>query len=627
MSVRAGLPAALGVLLTLLLSGCAGLPFGNKQEGDTPAAGAPGGANYQLLVDAPGDLRKLLQTYLDLARFQGAPDSDITSVELDRLIAASPAQARALLETEGYFNPEVHVRRDKSPGGMTQIHIGVVPGPRAVVEKWQVDFTGALKDTAQSENEDAVVEIAALRRRWPLKADEPFRQAAWNEAKNLTLARLRAEGYPAATWVTTSARVDAQSNKVQLHVVADSGPLYHLGPMTVEGLERYDESAVRRLATFNPGQPYNEQLLLDYQERLQKVGLFEGAVVEIDPDPATHDAAPVRVRVKELPLQAATVGVGYSANVGPRITLEHTHRKPFGLRWIAKNKFELGPSLKSWTGELTSHPLENLYRNLVSGSAERLRSADQLRTTWSARAGRTRETPHIDRLYYGEVQQSRLETTAGTETNEAVSANYHWTWKRLDSVLLPTRGVSLSAQAAAGYARGSKISNAGLTEGSGPFTRLYSRVTWYRPFPDDEDVPAAQRWYLTSRFEAGQVFVRAVIGVPDPVLFRAGGDDSVRGYAYRTLGPIVDGVVTSGLVTAVGSVELARPISPKLPQFLWAVFIDAGQAANHWSDLHPAFGYGAGLRWRSPVGPLRVDLAYGQEVRRVRMHLSVGVVF
>src|SRR5262249_6492268 len=162
---------------------------------------------------------------------------------------------------------------------------------------------------------------------------------------------------------------------VQLHVVADSGPLYHLGAMTVEGLERYQESAVRRLSTFHPGQPYNEQLLLDYQERLQKVGLFEGAVVEIDPDPATHDAAPVRVRVRELPLQAATVGVGYSANVGPRLTLEHVHRRVFGEPWIAKNKFELGPSLKSWTGELTSHPLDNLYRNLISGSAERLRSA------------------------------------------------------------------------------------------------------------------------------------------------------------------------------------------------------------------------------------------------------------
>src|SRR5436853_795363 len=107
MSRRALAAAALGVLLALLLAGCASF----KKEGDAPAS-VSGGATYVLVVDAPGDLRKLLQTYLDLARSQGAGDSDtITSVELDRPAAASPAQVRSLLETEGYFNPDVHVRR------------------------------------------------------------------------------------------------------------------------------------------------------------------------------------------------------------------------------------------------------------------------------------------------------------------------------------------------------------------------------------------------------------------------------------------------------------------------------------------------------------------------------------
>src|SRR6185436_16882043 len=136
-------------------------------------------------------------------------------------------------------------------------------------------------------------------------------QAAWSDAKNVTLARLRAEGYPAATWVATHASVDATSNSVQLHVVAESGPLFHFGAIGIEGLQRYQEESVRRLATFHAGEPYSEQLLLDYQDRLLKGGLFEGAVAEIDPDPKNAAAAPVLIRVKELPLQAATVGVGY----------------------------------------------------------------------------------------------------------------------------------------------------------------------------------------------------------------------------------------------------------------------------------------------------------------------------
>lgn len=606
-------------LLAALLGGCAHLPFGSKEETATPAQ-ASGHAIYELQVEAPNDLRRLLLTYLDLARFQRLPDTDtITSVELDRLIAAAPAQARALLETEGYFNAQVHVTRSTSDDGNRRVVVSVLPGTRAVVASWSLDVVGDLQKAAQADNEDAVVELAALRRRWPLKVDQPFRQIAWSDAKNVTLARLRAEGYPAAAWVSTSARVDAPAGTASLAVVADSGPLFHLGPIAIEGLQRYDEQSVRRLATFHDGQPYSEQLLLDYQDRLVKSGLFEAAVVEIDPSVATAAAAPVSIRVKELPLQAATVGVGYSANTGPRLTLEHTHRKVFGQRWTAKNKFELGPQVKSWEGALTSHPLENLYRNVLAGSAEHLKSADELRRSWSARIGRTQEAAVIERLYFVEFTHSQLDTAAGSVSSDATSLNYHWTTREVDSVLLPTKGYTLSVQAATGYAHGREIKEDGITDGRGPFSRAFARLTWYRPLPAN--------WYATLRTEAGQVFARDSVGVPDTLLFRAGGDESVRGYAYRTLGPVVNGAVTSARMLWTGSAEIARPIFSNRPQFWWAAFVDAGNAANRWSELDPAVGYGVGFRWRSPVGPLKLDLAYGEEVRRVRLHMSVGVAF
>jgi translocation and assembly module TamA len=620
MSWRALVHTTCGLALALLLSGCASLPFFGKKD-DAPAAEASADrAVYSLTVDAPdGDLRKLLLTYLDLSRFQNAPATDsISGVELDRLAAAAPAQARSLLETEGYFNAEVHITRENTAADTPHFIVHVEPGPRATIEKWVVNVQGDLQNRVRADEEDAVVELAALRRRWSLKAGEPFRQAAWNEAKNVTIAQLRAEGYPAATWVSTTAKVDAQNNTVTLSVLADSGPLFHMGAITIEGLQRYKEEDVRRLATFFPGEPYSEQLLLDYQDRLVKVGLFEGAVIEIDPNPDKAAAAPVLIRVKELPLQAATVGVGYSANTGPRLTLEHLHRRVFGSSWIAKNKVELGPKLTSWQGELTSHPLEGLYRNLVSGSAERLESADEIRKSWSARVGRAQDTPHIERLYYAELTHSNLDTAAGAASSDAASLNYNWIWRRVDSVLLPTKGLTLSLQGAVGFAKGRDITVDGPLEGRGPFTRAWGRVTWYQPVGS---------WYATLRSEVGHVFVRDRVGVPDTLLFRAGGDESVRGYAYRTLGPIVDGVVTSGRMLWTGSAEIARPISAKRPAFWWAAFIDAGQAADRWSDLHPAVGYGVGLRWRSPVGPLRIDLAYGQEVHKTRVHMSVGVAF
>ena len=617
MTAAAPRPAlAAGVAaLALMLCGCAAIDRlrGEPQEATASAPAAPSRPAYRLELIAPDELRPLLAEHLDLSRFRNAPDTEaIDSSELNRLAAAAPAQARALLETEGYFAAQVTSTRRTDGDGEPVVQIQVEPGPRSVVERVEFVVEGELQQLAARNDAQAGELLGALQRNWPLDEGQTFRQPAWTSAKNTTLARLRAEGYPAANWTETEAQVDATRHRVAIRLALDSGALFRLGEVRVEGLERYDESTVQRLATFGRGTPYSEKLLLDYQERLLKLGLFESASVELDPDPATAASAPVKVRVRELTLQQATVGVGVSANTGPRVTLEHRHRRPFGIDWVATNKFELGSSIKSWRGELISHPLEDLYRNLVSGSAEQLRSGEEVRTAWTARVGRVQDTQRIERLYFGELTHARVDNPAGRTRSEAVTANYHWLYRDVDSVLLPTDGYTLSLQSAIGRSRNS-------TEQNGPFGRGYGRLTFYRPL--------GSAWYGSARIEAGNIFAANNVGVPDTLLFRAGGDDSVRGYAYRTLGPVVDGAVTSGRVMFTGSAEIARPISAQRPAFWWAAFVDAGNAANHWNELELAWGYGVGMRWRSPVGPLRVDLAYGEEVRKWRLHLSVGIAF
>ena len=605
------------VLLLVALGGCASLASWLPQPVDERVAehsADPERAVYQLDVAAPTELRKLLITYLDLSRFQNAPETDsITAAELDRLVLAAPAQARSLLETEGYFNAEVGVDRlATAPGAAVLLRVWVTPGPRTVVDRFELTVEGELKQSLAAQDAAATLLLGRLRRQWALPIGQAFRQPDWTGAKSAAIAQLRAEGYPTAGWRDTRAGVDAGSNTVQLEVVADSGPLFRFGELRIEGLQRFDADAVRRLSTFNAGQPYSEKLLLDFQERLQRAGLFEGSSVEIDPDPTNANATPVIVRVRELNLQQATVGVGYSANTGPRLTLEHLHRRVFGTRWIAKNKFELGPDIQSWSSEFTSHPLEGRYRNLLSGSAERLRSTEELRSSWSARAGRTQDTPRIERLYFAEFIQSRLDNPSGSTQSSAVSANYHWVWRDVDNVLLPTQGLTANLQAALGR-------TFAVQSAAGPFGRAYGRVTWYQPLGGS--------WYATVRGEAGHIVAAADVALPDTLLFRAGGDDSVRGYAYRSLGPTLNKALVSGRVLLTGSAEIARPISPRYPAFWWAAFVDAGNAADSWKDLTPALGYGVGLRWRSPVGPLRLDLAYGQKTRAARLHLSVGIAF
>ncbi len=623
MTARTGALAAAALVVAGLLSGCANLVFLlPKPEPAKAEAPAPTleRAEYRVEVQAPDALRTLLTTYLDLSRFQNAPAAEgITPAELERLMRGTPAQARSLLETAGYFSADVKVERGPAQGEVPLIVVIVEPGPQALVAGFTLGAQGPLDTAAKAGDAAALEELATLRRQWPLQAGAAFRQSAWTDAKNLTIAQLRARGYAAAAWTETRALVDAPDNSVTLSAQLDSGPLFRFGEIRIEGLQRYDEDAVRKLAFFGTGTPYTEKALLDFQERVQKVGLFEGAAVELDANPETASAAPVLVKLKELPLQQATTGIGYSANTGARLTLEHTHRRVFGTRWIAKNKFELGANLKSWSGELMSHPLDGRYRNLVAGSASQLRAADEVLDSWSARVGRTQDTPRIERLYFFELTQARLKGNLASGNGSAASYNYHWVYRDIDSVLLPTRGLTTSAQAAVGYASGS-ATVLGVTEkGRSPFGRLYLRMTWYQPIGD--------AWYATFRGEAGEVFTRDAIGIPDTLLFRAGGDESVRGYAYRTLGPTTAGVVSSGRTLATASAEIARPISAKYPAIWWATFVDAGNAADRWTELRPVFGYGVGVRWRSPVGPLRVDLAYGQETQKVRLHLSIGIAF
>jgi translocation and assembly module TamA len=630
-ALRTAFAAGAVAVAAAVLAGCAALPFGrNASNGDavvapdaaaSAASAATARAEYRLEVQAPDPLRALLLNYLDLARFQNAPATDgINAAELERLLRAAPAQARGLLETEGYFNADVTAERAGSADGLPLLRVSVAPGPRATVRSFEIEAVGALQTAAAAGDAAAQRDLAAMRSRWPLQPGSVFRQSAWADAKNTTLARLRADGYAAAGWRSTVAKVDAPTSRVDIATEFDSGPLFRLGEIRIEGVQRYREDAIRQLATFGPGDVYTERGLLDFQDRLQKLGLFEGATVELDADEKTAAAAPVRVRVKELTQQQATVGIGYSANTGPRFSLEHTNRRVFGTPWIAKNKLELGPDQQKWEGELTSYPLEGLYRNLVSGSAAKLRTDDQQLKSWNARAGRTQDSPRIDRLYFAELAHARVDSASLTSQADAVSGNYHWVFRDLDNLLLPTRGQTLSAQAAAGYARGSRsVLGNPLEEARGPFARAFARLTWYAPFGNG--------WYATARAEAGEVFAHSAVGIPDTLLFRAGGDDSVRGYGYRTLGPEINGVTVGGRTLLTGSIEVARPISASLPAYWWAAFVDAGNAADRWAEIKPAVGYGLGLRWRSPVGPLRVDVAYGQRVKQVRVHFSVGIAF
>lgn len=607
----------------LLLGGCGALSSLMPGKKDDDTAAKPGATDapvaYAIDVQAPKPLKTLLVNYLDLARFQALQGDDrVNLADLNRLVQATPAQARSLLETEGYFNATVKARRDGEQNGLPLVVVEVDPGPRTTVTDLQIGTGGAFQDALTRGDLAAEKLQLNLRRDFKLQPGKPFQQGVWSDAKNTTLAQARGGGYAAASWASTQANVDAPSNTARLELKLDSGPMFHFGEIKTEGLKRYQPQAITNLRTFEKGTPYTEKTLLDFQDRLQRANLFESSVVEIDPDPAVAAATPVTVRVTELSKNQTEVGAGYSDSTGQRVSVEHLNRRLldrsfFGTDIISRSKVELGRDRQTLESSLLTHALPGANRYLLSGKLQRETVAGAQINSASVRAGRTFESEHIDRLVFLEgLAASTRGGTAGNRIDRSLSGNYHFTVRDLDSIIVPTRGRALHAELAGGYA----VSDVAA---SGPFGRALGRVTLYRPLGD--------KWFGQARIEAAQVFAKRDIGIPDTLLFRAGGDDSVRGYQYRSLGPLVNGTVSSGRVLLTGSLEATTPIYPPVPALLGAVFIDAGAAANEWNELRPVVGYGVGVRMRSPVGPLRVDIAYGQDVREFRLHFGVGITF
>ena len=576
--------------------------------------------DVRIEIDAPGDLKKLLERHLDLVRL-GRADSevkreDIDDTEWSRLIDAAPAQVRELLQTEGYFSPQVSVERTpgRAAGQPDLLRLQVQSGPRTRVTRVTIEVQGELERASAAADPYAASTLAKLRDGWALPGGSDFRNTSWTSAKASALARLRGAGYANANWAGTSADVDAERNEVRLFLVADSGPLFRLGELQIDGLVVHDVNTVRNLANARAGQPVTDALLLDFQERLQKSGLFENVSVMLDSDSEKASSARVVARLSEAPLQAYTVGVGISANTGPRASVEHSWRRVFGYAASSRNKIEWGQKRQFWEGEISTHAKPGLYRNLVGGTVENLESDSDTVLSQRLRVGRAQDGQRIERLYFAEVERSRrvINPTQQRTGALALSANFHGVWRELDSVVLPTEGFTFAGQLGLGTSRGTNAVD-------GVFGRAYGRFTGY--------LPIGSTWYGQARLEVGQVFLRPSMVVPESQKWRAGGDDSVRGYSYRSLGPTQGGAIGSGTALVTASVEVARPIVESMPSLWGAAFIDAGNAANSFGELKPAVGLGVGVRWRSPVGPLRIDYAWGLESRKGRLHFSVGIAF
>jgi len=562
-------------------------------------AQAPG-FSWRIELDAPDDVRALLETHLDIYRYRGRGEVD--ALVLERLIERTAPDARRLLATEGYFSPRVEAGHAVSDAGHV-VRIRVVPGVPARVASVELDVTGAI-----TANPDDSRRIAEIRKRWRLPAGTRFRQAAWDEAKDAVLSALVLDGYPTARIAASEARVDPESARVAVSVRADSGPLFRFGAIEITGLERYPRELVENLSPIRPGERYTHDALLRYQSVLQASGYFRSASVSVDPDPGSATTVPVMVRVAENPAMKVDLGLGYSTNTGPRAQAGFTHYSTIRPGWQSQSELMIEGKQQSLDAGLAFLPEPDGWRNRVGAQVNRT-DVQGLVTQRAAISGsRAWRSARLERDITVKFQTEEQKIgTARIDNLQALSLNYSLTLRRVDDLLRPKDGYLLNMQL--GGAAEDLLSTRS-------FARTYGRGVYILPFgPRDR---------LHLRAEAGAVWADAREGIPNEFLFRAGGDQSVRGYAYQSLGVREGGAVLGARYLAVSSVEYQHDFTGS-----WggAVFLDSGNAVDRLPDFRAVHGYGVGVRWLSPAGSLNFDLARASEDGKLRFHFTIGARF
>jgi translocation and assembly module TamA len=565
-------------------------------------------------IEAPDDLKPLLTQHLEAARaarLGKATGEAPGEEELVRLRAKSLESARELLATEGYFSPNIDSVMTRTENDHL-LRFTVSPGPLTRVRAVNISFSGALAAAEPASQRRR----ARIERQFALQPPMPFRQADWDAAKTAVLRPLLAAAYPAAQLSLSQARIDPATQTADLSLNIDSGPAFYYGTPQISGQQRYPASIIQKLNPLKPGQPVRQQDLLDFQQALEESGYFTQAVVRIEPDPAVAAAAPIRVEVVERPLKLFSIGAGVSTDQGARTKVSWLHRNVLERGLRLKLESHLEEKRQDGLVELAWPRSSDGFDNSLGFQVEKediegqetqtsLVIAKRSRIKGSNRSNAGGEIEVTQALQY-QTEKQRVGNLL-TSSNQAMTANLGWTRRRVGRAFYPRQGDVFSGQIGGASA-------AVLSDTS--FLRLYGRYTRY--------FPAGEHGRLILRGELGSVLADTLDGIPTDFLFRAGGDNSVRGYAYQSLGRAEGGGVASVRHLATGSIEYNYFFTGNWGM---ALFVDAGDAADRLENLSPVFGVGIGSRYRSPVGPINLDLAYGEATDELRLHFSLGVSF
>jgi translocation and assembly module TamA len=534
---------------------------------------------------------------LALSLLRPPQDRPLTETEVQQRHRAAPSEIGEALRPFGYYSASIESELIRTESGEWRARYVVQTGPPILLRQVTIEIVGPGK------SEPA---LQALVQKAP-QPGERLLHARYDSFKQSLLRLATENGYLDARWSRHVLRVDTVRQVADVDLVMDTGPRFQFGEIRIAQDVLHPE-VFARYVTLKPGQPFDSSELLKTQFALSDAGYFEQVEVSLDREGEVDGRVPVVVRAVARKRARYTAGVGYGTDTGPRLSLGTE------LRWVNARGHRLRgdlrlSALKSTLSSQYLIPIGDINRDYLALSANVQDSTDL--GDGDSRGytlGLSRNQPWRgwERSLYLNLERETFTFGDATEQTSLLIPGIKLTREQLDDALFPRRGWSL------------------LVDLHGASSALLSDVSFLQMHAALRTVfPLGENLRLLLRGEAGTSAVDRISELPATQRFYAGGDQSVRGYRYQSIGPTnAQGLVIGGEHLLAGSIEADWFFNGP-----WgaAMFFDVGGASNS-SDFDFARGAGFGLRWRSPIGMVRVDLAHplDDDAPDVRLHLTLG---
>ena len=531
------------------------------------------------------------RAFVDLA----AAPCDTPEWQRERLLAKAPQQIAAALEALGHYRSTVRSETSEDED-CWRVVFEVTPGPPVRLAEVSLSVTGAAGDDP------------AFAR---LLADSPLREGAvldhgvYERAKRDLTSTAAARGYFDAALTRSEVLVDVEEGEASAAVQLASGPRYRFGPVSYSA-DFLDSELIDTYVDVESGEFYDSSSITSTHKALLDTGYFQFVDIDADPLRATDLAVPVNIELAPVKRRIYSGGLGFATDSGPRFRLNYRNRR-VNRRGHKLTGDLLLSSVQSLLGTEYRIPLGRDQREalLVRGDIER-EDTDTSETDaveLSVRRARARGDDWLETV---SVDAQFEDFVVGAQDSSSSLIVPGISWWHLKATTSPRQ-----------LGRNWFLELRGTTEAIGSdtsFLQVYAHAKHV--------IPLGERSRLLARVDAGATAKERFTELPPSARYFAGGDKSVRGYGFESLGPTnADGDVIGGSYLLTASVEVDWAIGER-----WgvALFADTGSA---FSDTSPDFstGIGFGIRRDSPIGPIRVDFAHPLDAdRTVRLHVSFG---